>query len=58
MKMINIQRVLHTLGIVGALTSIYINFGNGYMAWSWQLACILWILNSWMKTEEIQSSNK
>jgi hypothetical protein len=55
MKTIKVERTLFVLGILSAALSLGIHIKDGWQAWSWQLACIFWILTCWMKAEMAES---
>jgi hypothetical protein len=42
------------LAFLSAGFSIFINANNGYSAWVWQLATMLWIINSYIQQRTIQ----
>jgi hypothetical protein len=58
MKMINLERTFFVLGLVSSITAAVFTFQSGFSAWSWPLACAIWILTAWIKTERIESITK
>ena len=55
MKKVNyILYILMGLAFLSAGFSIFINANNGYSAWVWQLATMLWIINSYIQQRTIQ----
>jgi len=58
MKPINLERALYVLGLVSAIGSSIVKSELGFSAWSWPLACAIWIGTAWIKTERIESLTK
>jgi hypothetical protein len=52
MKKVNY--ILMVLAFLSAGFSIFLNVNNGYSAWVWQLATMLWIINSFIQQRTIQ----
>jgi hypothetical protein len=58
MKMINLERVFMSIGLVTALFAMVVRFSQGFSAYAWPLASALWILTCWIKTERLESITK
>ena len=52
MKKVNYA--LMVLAFISAGFSLFVNMNNGFSAWIWQLATMLWIINSFIQQKTIE----
>jgi hypothetical protein len=58
MKSINLERAFFIFGLISSISASIAYSQSGFSAWSWPLACAIWIGTAWIKTERIESLTK
>lgn len=58
MSTTTLEKVFMSLGAGAAVASIMLNLNQGFLHYAWQLACLGWIANNWLKLSVLESITK